>query len=145
MRFFVFLLEQLFVVFAHFIGRRPAQIENSAVIKHPDIAIVTGRNLQTNDPVLDSVGINFHHNRLFWFFFRFFLAGTCLRFFFFSLLCLFFFSLFRGLADFIALWRERVSGFFRQRNEINALHVAIHVREFLIAESWFEIARGGEQ
>ena len=57
----------------------------------------------------------------------------------------FFFSFFRGLADFIALRRERVRGVFRQRNEINALHVAIDIREFLIAKSWFEIARRSEQ
>ena len=57
----------------------------------------------------------------------------------------FFFSFFRGLADFIAFRRERVCGFFRQRYEINALHVAIDIREFLIAKSWFEIARGSEQ
>ena len=43
------------------------------------------------------------------------------------------------------IWRERVRSLFRQRNEINALHVAIDVREFLITKSWFEIARGSEQ
>src|SRR5215831_18784061 len=144
-RFLVFLLEQLFVILAHFISGCATQIEDSAVIKHADIAIVTGRNLQTNDPILDSVGINFHYNRLFRFLFRLFLARACLRFFLFGLLSFFFFSLFRGLADFIAFWRERIGSFFRQRNEINALHIAIDVRKFLIAKSWFEIARGGEQ
>src|SRR4030095_5865228 len=144
-RFPVSVRVSLFVVLSNLVAGCAAQIENSAVIKHADIAIVTGRNLQTDDPVLDSIGIDFYYDRFFWFFLGLLLARTCLRLFLFSLLCLFFFSFFRGLADFIALWRERVRSVFRQRNEINALHVAIDIREFLIAKSWFEIARGSEQ
>src|SRR5205823_7974054 len=98
-----------------------------------------------NNPILDSVGINFYYNRLLRLLFGFFLAGTCLRFFVFDLLRFFLFSLFRGLADFIAFRRERICGVFRQSYEINALHVAIHIREFLIAKSWFEIPSGSEQ
>ena len=75
-RFFVFLLEQLFVVLAHLIAGRAAQIKNAIVIQHSDVAIVSRRDFQTNDPVLDSVGINFHYDWLLWFFFRFFRAWT---------------------------------------------------------------------
>ena len=116
------------------------QIENSAVIQHADIAIIPGRNLQTDDPVRKSIGINFDDDGFFRFFPGLFLAWTSLWFFLFGLLRLFFLSLFGGLTDFIALWRERIRSVFCQCNEIYALHVAIDIGEFLIAERWFEIA-----
>src|SRR5262245_43395428 len=145
MRFPVSVRESLFVILAHLIACGAAEIKDASVIEHPDVAIIAGCDFQTNDPVLDSVGINFHCYRFFLFFLWLLLARTCLRFFLFSLLRLFLFSLFRGLAHFIALRRERVGSVFRQRNEINALQVAINIREFLIAKSWFEIARGSKQ
>ena len=141
----IFVRERVFVVLAHLIAGCAAQIKDAIVIQHPDVAIVSRRDFQTNNPILDSIGINFHYDRFFRLFVRFFLARTCLRLFLFALLRFFFFSFLRSLADFIALRRERIRSVFRQRNEINALHVAIDIREFLIAKSWFEIARRSEQ
>src|SRR5262249_3879631 len=117
-RFPVSVRESLFVIFAHLIAGGAAQRENSAVIKHADISVVAGGNRQTNDPGLDSICINFQRHGFFRFFLGLFLARTCLWFFLFGLLRFFLFSLFGSLADFIALWRERVRSVFRQRNEI---------------------------
>src|SRR4029079_5633247 len=85
-----------------------------------------------------------YYDRFFRFFLRLFLARTCLRFLFFGLLRLFLFPLFCRLSYFIALWLKRIGSIFRQRYEIHTLHIAVNVREFLIAKSWFEIARGCE-
>ncbi len=59
------------------------------------------------------------------------------------LLCLFLF-LFR-LANLITFGRKRVGRFLCQSDEIDALHVAINVCKFFLAEARFEISGGTQQ
>ena len=56
-----------------------------------------------------------------------------------------FFAFFFRLAHFVAFRRERICRLLSERDEINALHVAINVGKFLVAKSWLEITRGAEQ
>src|SRR4030095_12484344 len=98
--------KSFFVLFADFISRSPAYIEDPPVIQHSDVAIISRRNLQTKDSVLDSIGIYFHNDGLLWFFFRLLPSGFFFRFFLFGCLCFFLLSFFFSLADFIALWRQ---------------------------------------
>src|SRR5262249_51549967 len=103
------------------------------------------RDFQTQDPVLDSIGIHLHSDGFLWFLFRFRRAWARLRLFFFSFFGLLFFAFFLGFADFIALRRERIRGVLGERDKVNPLHVAIDICEFLVAKLRFEIARRTKQ
>ena len=144
-RFPVSVGESFFVIFADVISRCAAQIKDPPVIQHSDVAIISRCNFQPKDPVLDSIGIHFHNDRLLWFFFRLLPSGFFFRFFFFGFLRFFLLSFFFSLADFIALRGEGVRGFFGKRDEINPLHVAIHVCKLFFAKRRLEIAGRTEQ
>src|SRR5947208_16964142 len=136
MRFLVPVAEEVFLFFTHFISGRAAQVEDAIVTEHPDVAIISGRDFQTEDPILNAVRVNFHHHWLLWFFFCFCRARARLRLFFFSFLRLFLLLFFLSLSAFIALPRERICGLLRQRDEGNPVHFPIEVCKFLVAYSW---------
>src|SRR5207244_2341864 len=76
---------------------------------------------------------------------RLFLAGFFFRFFLCAFFLFFLLSFLFGFAHFVTARSERILGFFREGDEIHALHVAINIREGLFAERRLEIARRTQQ
>src|SRR5256886_17184155 len=125
--------ESFFVIFTDIISGRATQIKDPAVIQHSDVAIISRRNFQAKNPVLDSIAIHFHNHWLLWFFFRFLGGRPFFRLFLFLFFCFFLLSFFISFSDFVALWSVWVLCLFCQCDEINDLQVAIYVCKLFLA------------
>src|ERR1700736_2234627 len=110
------------VIITAIIGRGASNVED-AVFEHAKIAIISRRNLQTDNPVLDSVGVDLNDD---WFlkggcwrslrflFSRFLIGRTGLRLLFGGVFFFFLFPFLVGFSNLIALRCERVLCFFRE-------------------------------
>src|SRR2546430_17081090 len=112
--------ESFFVIFTDIISGRATQIKDPAVIQHSDVAIISRRNFQAKNPVLDSIAIHFHNHWLLWFFFRFLGGRLFFLLFFFLFFCFFLLSFFISFPYFAPLWSQWVLGIFGLWNEIKA-------------------------